>query len=187
MNDDAEMTYAIRRDRLVSLGLALLVACVGAGLAAYYSSDSVYHNDFDVFYAAANFFREGKNPYALIGPGRPFQWWTPMYYPAPALVLLWPFTWFTLHSARIAFVGVSSFAFGYGIASSKRPWLLIAVLSQSFVSCATLGQWSILILAAYLIPGLRGVAVAKPNVGIALLFGRVQRVPSTSIGRVVAF
>jgi len=155
--------------RTRSVIVALLVAFASVGLVTWYAAGRHYQADFDGFFAGAVALRRGLNPYETVGPGHAVEWWTPLYYPAPALVLLLPLTPLSLEVARCVFVGLSTFILGYALARQSSPWLFMMLASQAYISCVALGQWSILLLAAFYLPWLRGISVAKPNLSLPLL------------------
>jgi hypothetical protein len=120
---------------------------------------------------AARALLEGKNPYALIGPGLPFEWPAPLFYPLPAAVTLLPLTPLSVQWAAALFilVGVTCFAWalmehGYG------P--LFGCCSSCVVFAAELAQWSPLLSAGLVIVPLSFLWVAKPSVGLALSVAR---------------
>ena len=76
-------SLASRAAFAVSLALAVAVYVVALGKA-----NPDFTSDFDQVWAGARALWEGKDPYAVVGPGREFGWNWPLYYPLPALVAL---------------------------------------------------------------------------------------------------
>jgi len=163
-----------------------LAAVLYAGLSAT-APDYPAHRDFDQVWFAAHAMLHGQSPYQLIGPGKPFYWPWNFYYPMTAAVVGLPVAWLPMLAARLVFVGLSAFAFTYTI--TRDGWFrLPAVLSASFIIAADSVQWSPLLIAAALTPGLAWLTVAKPNIGAALLLARLRRgvlVPAIGVGLVI--
>jgi hypothetical protein len=112
--------------------------------------------------------REGKNPYEMIGPTRTVFWNFRLLYPAPALVIAYPFTIMPLVPARALFVGLTSGALAFVL--TRRSWSPLAVFtSASWWFAVGIAQWSPLMLAATMVPSLGFVIAAKPNIGLAVL------------------
>jgi len=134
-------------------------------LAAWFLHNPVSYPDFGVFFSAATALRRGIDPYAN---SLAADWANRFLYPLPAIVPLVPLTWLPVDVAQMIFVGLSAFALGFAIEHSGNRWLFLTLLSQSFIASAAVGQWSILLLAAFFLPRLNAVSVIKPNVGVAL-------------------
>jgi len=128
------------------------------------------HTDFDQCWFAARAILQGRNPYALVGPGLEFEWPYPLYYPVTALIFSIPFTIFTQHAAAIAFVSLSTFALAFG--STRDGWHRLPLFaSAAFIDSVMTAQWSIIMAAAVFIPWLGFFAVAKPQIGIPVVCG----------------
>lgn len=116
----------------------------------------------------------GRNPYLEIGPGKRFEWPFPLYYPAPTLLLLAPFTVLPLIVARTVFAALSGGALGYVI--TRSGWARVPLfLSAAFVTAIGRNQWSPLLLTACAVPVLGLLTAAKPNIGLATLAGQSSR------------
>ena len=128
-------------------------------------------SDFTHLWFAARALLAGHDPYAVIGPGRQFQWPLPMLYPLPAVLVALPFAPLTAHGADIAFSGISAALLAYALTRDgyhKLP----AALSMSFFMAAAISQWSPLLLAAALLPAIGFLLAVKPTIGIALFLYR---------------
>ena len=90
-----------------------------------------------------------------------------MYYPLPALLIVSPLALLPVVLARIVFIAISAGLFTFAITRDGYGRLPV-LLSISFVTAVEFVQWPMLLGAAMLIPGLGWVAVAKPNLGIAM-------------------
>jgi hypothetical protein len=135
---------------------------------------NAFSTDFDQMWMAAKVLIAGGNPYSEIGPGKPYQWDWPFYYPLPAALLGIPFAGMTLPSARIAFAAISAFVMTFALGGARRPYPFTALLSGAFLQAIQHLQVAPLVLAAMLWPALGGIAAVKPNVGIAALVGADQ-------------
>ena len=113
--------------------------------------------------------RAGANPYLAVRALHPDL---ALLYPLPALILLWPLGYLPLHHAEAVFVGAGAAALA--AAGWGRP-LVIALLSASALSTIVQGQWSLLLTASALVPGLGVVWAAKPSLGLALALAYPRR------------
>jgi hypothetical protein len=127
--------------------------------------------DFDQVWLAAGALLEGGDPYEVVGPPR---FYFPLYYPLTTALAAIPLAPLDFRTARLVFVAVSGGVFGYAI-GRHRPWLWPVFLGLPFILFASGGQWSALLSAALLLPWLGPLAVAKPNLGLALLAGAGSR------------
>jgi hypothetical protein len=146
----------------VSLALAVAVYVIAVGKA-----NPDFTSDFDQVWAGAKALWNGKNPYAVVGPGREFHWRWPLYYPLPALVLVAPLGLLPVLAARAIFAGVGAGMLAWG--ATRGGWQRLPIfISISFLVTVELGQWSALYAAAFFLPGLAIVGMAKPNFGLVL-------------------
>ena len=131
-------------------------------------------SDFDQVWAAARAWVQGRNPYDEVGPGAPFHWKWPLYYPFPAVLLATPVALLPVLYARMVFAGVSAGLFTWAI--SRDGWARWPILfSVAFLVSVDLVQWSPLLSAMYFIPALGALVVVKPNFGLPLLAAAVRR------------
>jgi hypothetical protein len=147
--------------------MAALAAALAAGvtllLAAQHPGQA---RDFDQFWVAARALLSGHSPYGLIGPGRPFDWRWPFVYPLSSALVVVPLSALPVVVARACFVGLSVGLLAY----ARRGILLLPLLvSQPFVNALWNAQWSPLLTAAILLPGLAWLAIVKPQTGVAIL------------------
>ena len=157
-----------------SLKARLLVATAVATAAAFVTWTEfarwpgVHHSDFSPLWFSARAFIRGANPYALIGPGRPFDFDWPEYYPATAFVAALPFAWLPEKAASIAFIWVSTALLAFAVV--RKGWYRLPLfLSVSFVIAARAAELSPLLAAGLCLPAVGLVYAAKPNLGLALL------------------
>jgi hypothetical protein len=152
----------------------LLIVLTGAFATFRFLRAPTYTSDLDQLWHAANALRSGRNPYEAVGPGRPFEWGFPLFYPLPAILLVLPFTFLPIAAARLAFSLVSAAALGYAIGPRWRMlWPLVP--SVSYFLAISRNQWSPLVLAAVWLPALGFVVAAKPNVGALALVAQNRR------------
>lgn len=151
-----------------------LVACLALGTAAAaYATARALHEpnwptDFDQIWHAARALLAGEDPYAVVGPDRPFSWLWPLYYPLPAVLLAVPFAVLPVLWARVAFSTVMAALLGWALGPRLRTfWPLM--LSAAFIIAVSRAQWAPALLAAAWLPALGFLLVAKPNVGVASL------------------
>jgi hypothetical protein len=121
-------------------------------------------SDFDQIVVGARRALAGQTPYTL-APLPGLEW--PIYYPMPALVLGLPFAALPLAWAHAIFCGLSGACFGWAM-SAEGDAKLFALATWPFILSISLGQWGPLLMATTAIPALGWVAIAKPNLGLAL-------------------
>jgi hypothetical protein len=147
------------------MGAAVAIYVIALGRA---NPDFV--SDFDQVWAGAKSLWEDKNPYEVVGPGGEFVWKWPLYYPLPALIAVAPLGLLPVLAARAVFAGLGAALLAWAV--TRDGWHRLPIfLSVSFMVTIELGQWSSLYAAAYFLPALAAVGVAKPNLGAALVAG----------------
>src|SRR5688572_21189789 len=149
----------------------VVVALVFGALTAAYATarglhEPLWPTDFDQLWHAARSLVEGGNPYDTVGPGRPFPWQWPLYYPLPAVIIAVPFAMLPVLWARIAFSAVSGAVLGWALGPRVRThWPIL--LSAAYIISSSRAQWAPLLLASTWVPALAFVVTAKPTVGLA--------------------
>lgn len=156
-----------RPGRRPRAAIALTIGLLAAGLSLALAARPGYRADFDQVWSAASALLGGANPYTAVGPGLAFDWPFPLYYPMPAVLLAAPLALLPLSLARALFVGGSSALLAYLVTRDGYGRLPI-FLSGPFLMSVTAAQWSPLLTAAYLLPALAWMTVAKPNLGAVL-------------------
>jgi hypothetical protein len=165
MNDEADS-----RTTRMPLGRRLLISVVIGLCAAYLAWPGVGvvgASDFNQLWYGARALLGGGNPYAAVGPGRTFDWPFPLFYPLPAVLVAVPFTVVNAAAASMIFSGITAGVFAWVLAGSA-PYRLAAVLSFSFYYAAAISQWSPILIASVMIPGLGFLLAVKPTIGLAL-------------------
>jgi len=165
------------------LAVVLLLGFLSAGYVYLFArANPDFVSDFDQVWAGAAAIWRGENPYTVVGPRGAFLWRWPLYYPMPAMILAAPLGLLPVVAARMVFAGLSAALFSYAISRDGfQRWPVF--ISLAFLVNVELVQWSSLLAAAALIPGISWVAVAKPNLGVALLAAAPRsRVVLTMVG-----
>jgi hypothetical protein len=148
-----------------------IAAAVGVAAALYVwgyaRANPDFVSDFDQLWAAGRALWSHRDPYRVVGPRGSFLWKWPLYYPLPAILLVTPLSLLGVVAARVVFASMSAGVFAYAI-TREGFGRLPALLSISFVTAVELVQWSPLLAGATLLPGLGWLAVAKPNLGVAM-------------------
>jgi hypothetical protein len=161
-----------RRQRVV---VAIAIAAVAALiLAREYNRDPAFKSDFGIVWFGAKTMLAGADPYDLVGPGKPYPLSTPLLYPGTAFVAGIPFTVFSERVASLLFVSISTFLLAYGM-TAKSWHLLPMFVTEAFASSARLAQWSLVLTAAFFIPGLAFLIPVKPQNGLPVIAGSFSR------------
>jgi hypothetical protein len=143
--------------------LVVLVYVTAVGIA-----NPDFTSDFDQVWAGAKAILEGKDPFAVVGPGREFGWNWPLYYPLPALVALSPLGLLPVIAARAIFAAVSAGLLAWAV--TRDGWQRLPIfISVSFLVTIELGQWSALYAAAFFLPAIGVISIAKPNFALPLV------------------
>lgn len=160
------MTTERTSDRLRSALVVAVVSLLYAGARVLH--EPRWPTDFDQFWYAARELLQGGDPYAVVGPGKAFDWPWGLKYPFPAVLLSLPFAALPLVAGRIAFSTATGTVLGFALGRRLRThWPML--LSASYLIALSRSQWAPALLAVAWLP-LAGVAVAaKPNIGLAVL------------------
>ena len=168
---DTEATAPTVRNRLMlALAIGLVAGCVTY---AFHSRPGAAP-DFIYPWTASRSLLAGMNPYSALpgGMAAPFQ--APLLYPLTAAIVIVPVVWMPLPLAVAVFMGISALLLAYGV--TRETWdRLLLFATAPFLTAVALGQWSPLLTAAALLPACGFLAVAKPNLGLALTIYRPSR------------
>jgi hypothetical protein len=139
-------------------------------------------SDFAQVWAAAGGWWAGVDPYAVVGPGRAFEWEFPLLYPMPAVLVGVPFAALPQHVAEGVFpaLGVAL----YVLVTRPVAWWALASLMLPGVIVTS--QWAPLLAATALMPWAAGFLACKPTIGGALFLAAPSRVGAVSIAAVLA-
>ena len=165
-----------RRPSRLTRGLvagALAIACGALAFAAFRRTPD-HVADFDQLWYGARALWSGGNPYAVVGPGRAFDFPWPLYYPLPALLIVMPLIGLPLLVARTAFVAIGAGVLAY--ATTRRGWKpLLIFMSAAYIVSLTQVQFAPLFVAALFLPAAGLVLVAKPNLGACIVASPLSR------------
>jgi len=155
-----------------SRALLALSAGVLSGIRAFiWLTGESKSRDFDQVWYAARALFAGRNPYAEIGPGLPFDWPAYFFYPLNAPLLAAPLAVLSRPLAGVLFAAMASALFVWAATRrSLAPAVVITSASAAFAAEAI--QWSPLLGAAFGIPWLGVVLSAKPTIGLAIFAAR---------------
>jgi hypothetical protein len=127
--------------------------------------------DFTFPWRAARLLIEGQNPYTEIRPEGEYPFQTYFYYPLTAALAALPFAALPPEPAGAVFFGISSGLLAYAL--SRGGWQRLTVfLGAPYWVALGVAQWSPLLAAAVLLPGLGWLLAIKPNNGLAGLIYR---------------
>lgn len=127
-------------------------------------------SDFDHVWFAARAMLEGRDPYALIGPGLEYQWPWPLYYPLTAPASILPLGMLPVGLARLVFVCVPAALLAFLLTRDGFGRLALFASGAFLVSVKT-AQWGPLMLCAILVPWIGLFTAAKPNLGLGAMAG----------------
>lgn len=124
-------------------------------------------SDLGIVWFGARSLLAGVNPFPLVGPGRWYEWDWGLFYPATAMVAALPLAWLTEAWATGVFVWISSAALAF--AATRDNWNRVWIFpSAAFIISARTGQWSTILSASFLLPGLSWIWICKPTTGLAM-------------------
>jgi hypothetical protein len=167
----AEVAPAGRRRR-AEIGLVALAGAVAGCLCwLAYRLPPPSTSDFEPVWTAARALAAGQDPYAVV-PATGTRY--PLYYPLTAVVVGLPSAVLSFEWARVGWAAVSGAIFTAAALRHGRG-LAPALLSACFLNALIQGQWSPLLTAAVVLPGLTWIWAAKPSIGAALFIGFPSR------------
>jgi hypothetical protein len=148
---------------LIAIGLGLFAATI-SWFATHRPGFGV--PDFHWWWVGARAVLDGQNPYEAVPRiiGSEFR----LFHPMPAMLVTLPLAFLPPDVALSLFSAISTAVLAY-VVTRHSYHLLPLFLSASFAHAAVMGQWSLILTAALLVPWLAFLGAAKPNVGIAML------------------
>jgi uncharacterized protein (TIGR03382 family) len=159
------------RDVPGRLLLSVAVGLITAWFALKLSVRPNVHTDFEVMWTATRHWADGRDPYVM-RPGSPaWKFEDPLFYPLPALILLWPLHWISRGEATACFVAIPAALLAWRL-TRHALWPLLALASPSFAMAVVLGQWTPWLVLAMLWPALGFFLAGKPTLGLACFAGR---------------
>lgn len=156
------------------ISVALAIALVVGGIVYWHLTviePTTMGFDFTWPWRAARALLDGKNPYDVIRPSGPYPLDANFKFTLPAAVVAIPFAWVRPQVAAAAFSAISAALLSYALTAEEWGRLFILV-SPPFLVNALSGQWSALLMAAAILPGLKWLWVCKPTVGGAMFVYR---------------
>jgi hypothetical protein len=161
-------------DRRARLVMSVAVGVITALFALELATRPNVHTDFEILWRATRLWANGSDPYAM----RPCC----LFYPLPALMLIWPVHGLPRDLATAVFVAVPAALLAWRL-SRDALWPLLALASPSFVMAVVLGQWTPWMLLAMLWPTAGVFLASKPTLGLACFaYGPTRRAALGSAG-----
>jgi len=151
----------------VRLALALVVGAA-AGLWCYdYLSRNpqFFAADFTFPWRAAGHLLAGRDPYVHMPRVSTYAASGPFPYPLTSALVAMPFAMLRPPVAGGLFIGISFALLAFALTRTDY-WRLVMFLSAPLVLTLTTVQWSPLLLASVLLPGVGWLGAAKPNLGL---------------------
>lgn len=126
-------------------------------------------SDFAQVWYGSQAWLHGENPYALVGPGRAFDWPYPLLYPFTSLLVALPLTVLSMHASDVVFVTLTTILLAWGLTKEQlnEPRLLL-FYSFPFLMALQQAQWSLPLTGAALVPTFGFLLICKPTIGMAL-------------------
>lgn len=153
---------------------AQIAALVGIAAGLFAAWNVLGENsDFRAWWQGSRLLIAGVDPYLVPVASAQWPWSTPLFYPAPALLMAAPFAVLPLPVAAGIFFALAAGALAWTL-SAHGWWRLWLLGTPSFIMAVEVGQWSPAICLAALVPALGWLAAAKPNLGAAALMLRVS-------------
>jgi hypothetical protein len=168
----SDLTMSSRRAS--RLGVSLALGVVTFALVAYAFHGSPPNGDFWRPWLGAKALLSGTTPYGLFSPTGPYAHEFPDLYPLVASVPLLPLMFLPFDLAAGAFSGISAALLAWAITAKNFNRLPI-FLSLPTVIALYSSQWSVIYSAAFILPVLSFLYIAKPTIGLGMLAARANR------------
>jgi hypothetical protein len=151
------------------------IAFAAAAVACTMARRPLVVQDFAFYFRAVQLWSHGVDPYAMhpLTPAWPLA--SPLYYPLPALMLLWPLHALSEPIASAIFVGLPSGLLAWRLTARGTLWPLLALATPSYAMAVCVGQWTPWLLLAMLSPVAGVTYAAKPTLGLACFIARPSR------------
>jgi hypothetical protein len=140
--------------------------------------------DFTWAWRGARALLAGQNPYIVIQPTGEFPFNSAFKYPLPVAVLALPVATLSAHAATGIFEGVSMALLAFAL-TRDGFWRLPILVSAPSVLTLAMGQWSLLLVAAALLPAVSWLICVKPTTGFASFVYRPRW--SAVLGSIAAY
>lgn len=156
------------------LFVAVVVGVLGGGWAVALLHAKSAPGDFEQVRYAARAVLAGRDPYQLIGPGKPFAFDFAFRYPLSAAIAAIPVVPLPADLAAGLFLGAGLACLAWALMRHGHA-PLIGLLSAGVASAIDSVQWSPLLTAATVLAPLGVLLVAKPTIGLAMFAARPSR------------
>ena len=150
------------------IAAAFVIGAIAAAMHDVGAAKNGGLSDFSILWYGAKILSAGGNPYETIGPNHFIDLPSSVFYPAPALVAVMPFSLIPMQLAGTVFIFLSSALLVFGATRDSWHWMPIFP-SVAFMTSARLGQSSALLCAALFIPALAFFSVIKPQASMPIL------------------
>jgi hypothetical protein len=168
--DRGSTTFGRRLACAVALGIAYALLTYGMLVTG---RPGLQANDFTYPWLAARAMLHGDEPYAYVA-GQATPWGGALFYPLTAAIAVMPLAGLPVRLAGSLFVGVGAGTLAFFV-SRQGLWRLAIFASAPALRACGGVQWSPLLTAAALCPGLLGFAACKPNLLLPLLAYHANR------------
>jgi len=182
----AATTPTIRARLIVAVTIALIAS--GLVFALTRRHPHLLAFDFTWHWRAARALLAGQNPYAVIQDTGPYPFSSGYYYPLPAAIVALPVAWMPAGVALTASVALWTVVLAFAL--TYDGWYRLPLfLSAGFFWAVVAGQIAPLLMVGCLLPAFQALAIAKPNVGLAIFAYRPSwwAVTGAVVGSIVAF
>lgn len=151
---------------------AVIIGVLSGGLAYFnFHIRECIACDFTTFWRAARFTLAGDDPYTQITPSGAYPYNAQYFYPLTAAIAVIPLAFLPAAAGGMLFFGISSGILAFAVL--KEGWQRLPLfISAPFLVAAAVGQWSALLTAITLLPGMQALITVKPNLGIAAFLYR---------------
>jgi len=130
--------------------------------------------DFTWHWRAARALLAGENPYLVIRDTGPYPFSSGYYYPLPAAFVALPVAWLSAANSQVVSVGIWTVLLAFAV--THDGWYRLPMfLSAGFFWAVVSGQIAPLLTVGCLLPAFQVLAIAKPNLGLAIAAYRPTR------------
>jgi len=130
--------------------------------------------DFTWHWRAARALLAGENPYLVIRDTGPYPFSSGYYYPLPAAFIALPVAWLSAPDSQVASVAIWTALLAFAV--TYDGWYRLPMfLSAGFFWAVVSGQIAPLLTVGCLLPAFQVLAIAKPNLGLAIFAYRPSR------------
>jgi len=162
----------IRQRVLVAIAIAIVASVLVFALTRRHPH--LLAHDFTWHWRAARALLAGENPYLVIRDSGPYPFSSGYYYPLPAAIVAFPVAGLSAANSQVVSVGIWTVLLAFAV--TYDGWYRLPMfLSAGFFWAIVSGQIAPLMAVGCLLPAFQVLAVAKPNVGLAIFAYRPSR------------